>query len=50
MSVQHVEERTITLWKDYWDLQTLMSQAPPNWQQRLESSDLSWMVDVTGLV
>jgi limonene-1,2-epoxide hydrolase len=50
VSVQHVEDGGITLWKDYWDLQTLMSQAPPNWQERLESSDLSWMVDVTALV
>jgi len=50
VSVQHIENGVIALWKDYWDLQTLMSQAPPDWQQRLETSDLSWMVDVTDVV
>ena len=49
VSIQHVEGGTITLWKDYWDLQTLMAAAPPGWQERLESSDLSWMVDVSDL-
>ena len=29
VSVQRIEDGVIVLWKDYWDLQTLMSAAPP---------------------
>jgi limonene-1,2-epoxide hydrolase len=50
VSVQHVSEGVIRLWKDYWDLQTLMGAAPPAWHQRLDTADLSWVVDVTGRV
>ena len=39
---------TIVLWKDYWDLQTLMGAAPAAWHERLDTADLSWVVDVTG--
>lgn len=48
VSVQHVHDGVIALWKDYWDLGTLMASAPPGWQDRLESSDLSWVHDATG--
>lgn len=48
VSVQHVTDGVITLWKDYWDLQTLMTAAPPAWHERLDTADLSWVVDVTG--
>jgi limonene-1,2-epoxide hydrolase len=48
VSVQHVEDGTIRLWKDYWDLQTLMGAAPAAWHRWLETADLSWVVDVTG--
>ncbi|MEZ5134618.1 MAG: hypothetical protein R2699_06060 [Acidimicrobiales bacterium] len=40
----------ITLWKDYRDLGTLMAGGPPNWQERFEAGDLSWMFDATGPV
>lgn len=50
VSVQHVRGDRIVLWKDYWDLQTLMSAAPPAWHQRLDGADLSWVVDVTDRV
>jgi hypothetical protein len=46
--VQRIEGDTIALWKDYWDLQTLMQAAPPAWHERLDTADLSWVVDVTG--
>jgi limonene-1,2-epoxide hydrolase len=49
VSVQHVTAGVITLWKDYWDLQTLMFAAPPDWQERLDTADLSWVFDATGL-
>lgn len=48
VSVQHIAHGVITLWKDYWDLQTLMGAAPAAWHERLDTADLSWVVDVTG--
>jgi limonene-1,2-epoxide hydrolase len=48
VSVQRVVGEQIVLWKDYWDLQTLMDAAPPAWHERLDTADLSWVVDVTG--
>jgi limonene-1,2-epoxide hydrolase len=50
VSVQHVDRGTITLWKDYWDLGTLMGSAPPDWMDQLTVGNMSWMTDVTGLV
>lgn len=50
VSLQHVHDGIITLWKDYWDLGTLMASAPPDWQDRLAQSDLSWIYDATGWV
>jgi limonene-1,2-epoxide hydrolase len=48
VSVQRIEGDRIALWKDYWDLGTLMDAAPPAWHERLDTADLSWVVDVTG--
>ena len=50
VSVQRVVDGTILLWKDYWDYQTLMAAAPAAWHERLETADLSWVYDATGLV
>lgn len=50
VSVQHVEGGTIKLWKDYWDLGTLMGGAPPDWMAQLQGGDLSWITDVTGRI
>jgi limonene-1,2-epoxide hydrolase len=50
VSVQHVAGGTITLWKDYWDLGTLMGAAPPGWMDQLMGGDLSWMTDVSGQI
>jgi limonene-1,2-epoxide hydrolase len=47
VSVQHVHDGIITLWRDYWDLQTLLSAAPASWQERLDTADLSWIHDAT---
>jgi limonene-1,2-epoxide hydrolase len=49
VSVQRVAGGVITLWKDYWDLQTLLSAAPREYHERLDTADLSWMFDATGL-
>ena len=50
VSVQHVEDGIITLWKDYWDLGTLMGGAPTDWMSQLMAGDMSWMSDVTDLI
>jgi limonene-1,2-epoxide hydrolase len=50
VSVQHVEDGIITLWKDYWDLGMLMGAAPSDWMDQLMAGDMSWMTDVTGLI
>ncbi len=48
VTVHKVQGDKITLWKDYWDFQTLMAAAPAAWHERLDTADLSWVVDVTG--
>lgn len=50
VSVHRVENGKITLWKDYWDMATLASSAPPSWQEDLMNADMSWMFDATELV
>jgi limonene-1,2-epoxide hydrolase len=47
-SVQVVGDGVITLWKDYWDYQTLLSGAPASWQEQLAQADMSWIFDATG--
>jgi limonene-1,2-epoxide hydrolase len=49
VSVQHVADGVITLWKDYWNFGTLMDAAPAAWHQRLDTADLSWVFDATGI-
>ncbi|MHB8670148.1 MAG: nuclear transport factor 2 family protein [Acidimicrobiales bacterium] len=49
VSVQHVRDSKIVLWKDYWDQQTLMAAAPQAWHDRLTTADLSWVFDATGI-
>lgn len=49
VSVQRVRDDKIILWKDYWDQQTLMNAAPASWHERLDTADLSWVFDATGL-
>jgi limonene-1,2-epoxide hydrolase len=48
-SVQVVSGGVITLWKDYWDYQTLASAAPASWQDQLAQADMSWIFDATGI-
>lgn len=47
VSVQYVEGGVITMWKDYWDYNTLLGAAPPDWQERLLSAELDWIHDAT---
>ncbi len=50
VSVQHVRDGAITLWRDYWDLQTLMNASPASWRDRLDTADLSWLFDASEIV
>jgi len=50
VSVHHVRDDKIAVWKDYWDLKTLMDAAPRSWHDRLDHADLSWVFDATGVV
>ena len=49
-TVHRVVDGTITLWRDYWDYQTLMGAAPAWWVEQTTTGDLSWLVDATDLV
>ena len=40
----------VTIWKDYWDLGGMTSQAPPTWLEDMAKADTSWVFDATGLV
>ncbi len=48
VSVQWVKDGVITMWKDYWDYNTLLGASPGWWQERLFTADLFWMYDATG--
>jgi limonene-1,2-epoxide hydrolase len=50
VSVHRVEGDKITLWKDYSDFNTLISQAPPSYLESWDSVDTSWVFDATDLV
>jgi len=43
-------EAKITVWKDYWDMNSLVSFAPPNHFGNLANADVSWVFDASGLV
>ncbi len=47
VSVQYVTDGIITMWKDYWDYNTLLQAAPSDWQERLFTVDLHWLYDAT---
>ena len=40
----------VSLWKDYWDMGSMVSQAPSTWLEDLAKADTSWVFDATGLV
>ena len=50
VTVHKVVDGRITLWKDYWDFGALLNHAPPDWMEQLQSADMSWMFDATGLI
>ena len=50
VTVHKVVDGKITVWKDYWDMNGLVSFAPPNYFENLANADTSWVFDATGLV
>ncbi|CAO5183907.1 limonene-1,2-epoxide hydrolase [Frankia sp. AiPs1] len=48
VSVQVVRDGVIAIWKDYWDLQSLLTKAPPSWVANL-GKDRPWLYDATGV-
>lgn len=50
VTVHKVADGAITLWKDYWDFGALLNHAPPDWMEQLQSADMSWIFDATGLI
>lgn len=50
VSVHKVVDGRITVWKDYWDFNSLVSFAPPNHFENLANADTSWVFDATALV
>lgn len=50
VSVHRVEDGKVTLWKDYWDMGSMTSQAPSTWLEDLATADTSWIFDATGLI
>jgi ketosteroid isomerase-like protein len=43
-------EAKVTLWKDYYDITTLVNFAPPNHFESLTGFDTSWIFDASGLI
>lgn len=50
VTVHKVVDRKIALWKDYWDMNSLVSFAPPQHFENLANGDHSYIYDATGLV
>jgi limonene-1,2-epoxide hydrolase len=50
VTVHKVAHGKIVLWKDYWDMNTLVSFAPPSHFENLGTGDTSWIFDATGLL
>jgi limonene-1,2-epoxide hydrolase len=50
VSVHRVEDGKITLWKDYSDFNTLLTQAPQSFTEGFASADTSWVFDASDLV
>jgi limonene-1,2-epoxide hydrolase len=50
VSVHRVADGKVTLWKDYWDMGSMLSQAPATWMEDFAGADTSWVFDATGLI
>jgi len=43
VSVHRVRDGRVSLWKDYWNFETLASAAPSTWLADFAAADMSWM-------
>jgi limonene-1,2-epoxide hydrolase len=50
VTVHKVVDGKITVWKDYWDMNTLVGFAPIHHFENLSNADASWVFDATGMV
>ena len=50
VTVHKVVDGKVALWKDYWDMNSLVSFAPPSHFENLATGDSSWIFDATSLV
>jgi limonene-1,2-epoxide hydrolase len=50
VTVHKVDDGKIAVWKDYWDMNSLVAFAPPNHFEALATGDTSWVFDATNLV
>lgn len=50
VSVHRVEDGKVTLWKDYWDMGSMVSQAPSGWLEDVIAAYTVPPFDATGLV
>jgi limonene-1,2-epoxide hydrolase len=50
VTVHRVLDGKVTLWKDYWDFNSLVAFAPPNHFENLAGGDVSWVFDASALV
>jgi limonene-1,2-epoxide hydrolase len=50
VTVHRVIDGKVTVWKDYWDMASLTSFAPPQHFEGLATGDTSWVFDATALV
>jgi limonene-1,2-epoxide hydrolase len=50
VTVHKVADGKITVWKDYWDMNSLVAFAPPSHFENLAGGDTSWILDATSLL
>ncbi len=50
VTVHHVRDGRVSLWKDYWDYSALTNAAPAAWLDSLATADTSWLFDASGVV
>jgi limonene-1,2-epoxide hydrolase len=50
VTVHKVVDGKIAVWKDYWDMNSLIAFAPPQHFENLAGGDTSWIFDASALV
>jgi limonene-1,2-epoxide hydrolase len=50
VSIHKVRDGKIAVWKDYWDMNSLVAFAPPQHFEKLAGGDTSWVFDASALV